>query len=683
MSRTSKNINHRGYVSLRVEKLELRSMMAVDFDAICRHSDLETHDHVDEFPAIVDSSGTANATTAGELSEAPSVVKSSLTSLPQLSSLPSAKAKLVLDFNGNTLASWGMKTNVVTPAYDIDGDPKTFSAQELANIKEIWARVAEDYAPFNIDVTTIDPGQLTNGVVAKIVIGGSSTDWYGASVGGVAYIGGFYNNAPNVGFAFAKNLGNGNARYTADAVSHEAGHLFGLSHQAEWSGSKLVSEYSDGNATWAPIMGVGYYAATTTWSNGATSASSTSYQDDMSILAGSLNGFGYRANLQSSASSAVSLGTTGTVSVNGLIAKNTDQQWWKFTTGGGTVSLNVNTATVGANLDSVLEIRNSAGTLLYSANASNTLNSSLKVSLGAGTYYAVVRSTGVYGYVGQYTLTGSFPKAQSTAQPPSNPPPPTTPQGQPKMTVSQGTTTVADGGSVSFGTVNLGGYVDKTFTVKNSGTGTLTLQALKDLPLGFTVVSKFSSSTLQAGQSTTFTVRMIMNWSSRFAGEIDILSNDASNTSYRINVSGLISSPEISMTVADGGTASFGTTTVGKPVDITFTIRSYGTAPLFLQAINPATLPAGFSIVSNIVPQTLGSGKTTTFTIRMNATKIGTFSGTIHFITNDYDEGVYDINLAGNVTAKALAPAAASVVENYALIDELMSQFAKEQDDWA
>ena len=43
------------------------------------------------------------------------------------------------------------------PAYSKDGDP-AFSAAELDAVQEVWARVAEDYAPFNIDVTTEDPG---------------------------------------------------------------------------------------------------------------------------------------------------------------------------------------------------------------------------------------------------------------------------------------------------------------------------------------------------------------------------------------------------------------------------------------------------------------------------------------------------------------------------------------------
>lgn len=60
-----------------------------------------------------------------------------------------------------------------TPAYDIDGDLTTFSAQELSNIQQIWAAVAEAYSPFN--VTTVDPGNWPGGGQHQFraVIGGN------------------------------------------------------------------------------------------------------------------------------------------------------------------------------------------------------------------------------------------------------------------------------------------------------------------------------------------------------------------------------------------------------------------------------------------------------------------------------------------------------------------------------
>jgi hypothetical protein len=55
-----------------------------------------------------------------------------------------------------------------------DGSPITWSAAELADVLAIWRALSEDYAPWDVDVTTEDPGDAylaTNGV--RAVIGGT------------------------------------------------------------------------------------------------------------------------------------------------------------------------------------------------------------------------------------------------------------------------------------------------------------------------------------------------------------------------------------------------------------------------------------------------------------------------------------------------------------------------------
>lgn len=475
-----------------------------------------------------------------------------ISSLPALNSLPGAIAQLVLDFDGNFLSTWGSKTNVATPAYDIDGDTTTFSDQELLNIREIWERVAEDFAPFRINVTTIDPGNLADKVVAKVAIGGSYADWYGSSAGGVAYVGGFYNSLSNVAFAFENDLGNGNPRYVAEAVSHESGHLFGLSHQALWNGTTLVSSYNQGDANWAPIMGVGYYSAVTTWSNGPTASGPTAYQDNMAIVAGTSNGFGYRANVNGSANNAASLGNSGLVNVRGVIARNSDEQWWWFNTNGGTASFSADVIATGANLDAVLELRDASGAVVFAANPSTSQSASLNVSLTAGSYYAVVRSTGVYGRVGQYTLTGSFVPG-SVVDPPT----------APEIGVTLDGSTIADGGSVAFGSTTVGTSVTRTITVKNEGNATLTLQAINaaDLPAGFSLASNLGDTSLQAGETATFTVRLDATSAGSYSGVLRITSDDADEGVYDLNIAGTVNpAPVLTSTIIDNGGSGYSQT---------------------------------------------------------------------------------------------------------------------------
>lgn len=115
-------------------------------------------------------------------------------------------ATLYLDFNGNHLSSWraGNKTftDVTTPVWDMDGHPTRFNAAEQAIIREVWSRVAEDFAPFNINVSTDYYGDFANGKAFQACIGGDNTDWLHDDASGIRSIGSFHDGEPTVVFAF-------------------------------------------------------------------------------------------------------------------------------------------------------------------------------------------------------------------------------------------------------------------------------------------------------------------------------------------------------------------------------------------------------------------------------------------------------------------------------------------------
>src|SRR5438552_2978612 len=294
--------------------------------------------------------------------------------VPQLASRPGAAATLYLDFNGHVQSSWGSFSNITSPAYDRDGDPTTFSATELTSINEIWTRVAEDFAPFNINVTTVEPASFAHGATLRVVVGGSWSDWYGTQANGVSFLNSFTGSDANVAYVFAKNIGGGFPKWVSEQVSHEAGHSFGLMNQSKWNGTVLQSELNPGANGWAPIMGSGNFATRTTWYNGNTDISPTSFQDDMAILAGATNGFGYAADdYADTLATACQLPISGSsVNLSGLIGQNGDQDVFKFTTAGGNLSFNLAVAKFGADLDSVLELRDASGQVVTIADDSTS-----------------------------------------------------------------------------------------------------------------------------------------------------------------------------------------------------------------------------------------------------------------------------------------------------------------------
>ncbi len=125
---------------------------------------------------------------------------------------------------------------------DRDGIPSSFSDSEKSDIIAIWRAVAEDFSPFNVDVTTEDP-TLAGGKAAleytdgtdqswgiRVCIGGSSNDWFGGGAGGVAYLGSFDWNSDTPAFVFSKDLGPDYPKYIWEATSHEVGHTLNLEH---------------------------------------------------------------------------------------------------------------------------------------------------------------------------------------------------------------------------------------------------------------------------------------------------------------------------------------------------------------------------------------------------------------------------------------------------------------------
>lgn len=323
--------------------------------------------------------------------------------VPAYSSRPQASVKLFLDFDGDFTPVWGSFSPGITPAYSIDGDATTFTPAELESIRQAWSGVAEAFSPFNIDVTTIDPGPLSHFQSYRIVIGGTGS-WYGPPAGGVAYAGGFFTQGlPLTAFVFSANLRPDDplhASFVAAATAHESGHGFGLLHQSTWDGNTLLDEYNRGDAHKAPIMGSSYRKRGVWWL-GPSSNSPYAIQDDLYILSNFENGFGYRADDHGNTPA----GATPLVgSVTGVIEKTSDVDFFTYQSTGGATVFTLAPAEFGAMLDGTLALYDAGGTLLQLADTTS-LGESIAAELMPGSYFLAVGSHGAFGDIGQYTLS--------------------------------------------------------------------------------------------------------------------------------------------------------------------------------------------------------------------------------------------------------------------------------------
>jgi len=358
-----------------------------------------------------------------------------------LHSRPSSKRKIYLDFNGHTTTGSAWNTSygvdpIISPAFDLDGVPGTFNNAELAMIQNIWRRVAEDYAAFDVDVTTQEPplDQMTRT---------SSTDLsYGARAlitknftpgtvkgdcgcGGFAYVGVFdnTNETYKTAFVFQDKLGNGE-KSIAEATSHEVGHNLGLSHDGTASAGYYTG-HGSGATGWAPIMGVGYSRELVQFSKGDYLGSNNK-EDDFAVMQS--NGVVFAADdfggtpATAAALSGTASGGLNTFDAQGLIETPSDIDVFKFSAAAGTVTVNARPFERSPNLDMLVQLRNAAGTVIAESNPVDALNGTISMVLpAAGTYYLSVQGTGkgdplatgytVYGSIGRYLLTVTAPAA--------------------------------------------------------------------------------------------------------------------------------------------------------------------------------------------------------------------------------------------------------------------------------
>lgn len=335
--------------------------------------------------------------------------------VPKLNSFPGTPATIFLDFDGHYVCS-GVWNN---------GLPFSCAPAALTDLQitEIFNRVAEDYRPFNVNITTDSAVFLAAPLIKRIRMIITPTSAWFPGVGGVTYIGSFTWGDDTPGFIFSDKLGPNNAKMIAECCSHESGHAVGLSHQSRYDGVNCttpVEQYNSGLGTgqssWAPIMGNSYYKNMSNWNNGPTPYGCTNLQDNLSIIT-TQNGFGYRTDDYTE----VMNGTTTTVSSNftkqGIITTDTDKDAFRFVLSQKSVyHLNADPYSVGANndganLDIKIQLYNGTGTLINTYDPAESMSVIIDTSLNAGTYYLVIDGTGntnigEYGSLGSYTLTG-------------------------------------------------------------------------------------------------------------------------------------------------------------------------------------------------------------------------------------------------------------------------------------
>lgn len=369
-----------------------------------------------------------------------------------LHSRPTATKTIYLDFDGFTARNtpWLGGREIVSPAWDPDRDGPEFSDNELRRIQGVWQRMSADFAPFDVNVTTEDPGE------ADLVNTGGNDERYGIRVvftpdntpapgaGGVAYINSFNWGYNDVGAtdtpSYVFNLGELAA---AAAGSHEVGHSIGLSHDGTndqhptQPGQTYYNGHGSGENGWIPIMGSGYYQNVSTWdngvyfgaNNGGTNANYRSGADDLQVIT-TQNGFGYVPDPEANTISDAEVlpveidveAGSASLSYLGVVSRTSDVDIFKIQAGQGTASFSidpyitesfVNTGTgfersiepsyfsssnwsqnQGANLDVEATLFDADGNVVAVSNPDGLRAEFVDIELEGGVYYLQIDGVG-------------------------------------------------------------------------------------------------------------------------------------------------------------------------------------------------------------------------------------------------------------------------------------------------
>lgn len=325
-----------------------------------------------------------------------------------LNSRPSSGKVIYLDVDGHTTTDdfWTSIPEFEPTAAPYVSPPGTGAQRDA--IYEIWSRVAEDYLPFDVNVTTRDPGveglrrtsPADQNYGQRIVISPTIQPWLGSGTLGIALLDVFDEAQDYSAFVFTPRLGPAGI---AEAAAHEAGHTLGLSHDGTRSGD----EYYGGHRDWAAIMGNPIGRAVTQWSRGEYE-DANNREDDIAEIAAYT---GFRADdhacvrlIESTSTTAGAIGAGGDVDVFAV----------DLGVGPATVALRPGLAE-GSNLHAQVTVRDAAGVAL-NARPSIVTNWQSAVAFDvavAGRYTIEVGSTGwltpvdgfsTYGSLGAYTL---------------------------------------------------------------------------------------------------------------------------------------------------------------------------------------------------------------------------------------------------------------------------------------
>jgi hypothetical protein len=201
--------------------------------------------------------------------------------------------------------------------------------------------------------------------------------------------------------------------------------------------------------------------------------------------------------------------------------------------------------------------------------------------------------------------------------------------------------------ALNFNNVQVGSSASAVTTLKNVGTGNVTLSQINLSGSGFSTSGIATPVLVVPGEALTLTVKYSPTSTRASSGDLSIVSAQGGITS--VTVSGTVSQSALTLSP---GSINFGSAVTGVANTQTVQISNPGTAAVTITAANISG--AGFSASGLSLPMTLGAGKATAVNVQFDPKSAGPSTGSLS-LASDASNPPSAIALSGAGVAAGLS----------------------------
>lgn len=235
----------------------------------------------------------------------------------------------------------------------------------------------------------------------------------------------------------------------------------------------------------------------------------------------------------------------------------------------------------------------------------------------------------------------------------------------PEIVVYDGSTTASPQVSsgvtaISLAPITQGGTASRDFLIENSGIADLDVSSITSSNPQF-VITGNAPLTLASGATDNFSISLTQTQIGSYTTTITINNSDADEAAFSFELSVIVEGPEVVLYQGSGTgstplingatTIDLGSVVQGNTASRIFTIENAGNLDLTVTTIS-ASDPA--FTVSGTTSTSIAPGATSTFTVDLISTTIGTYGATVTLSSDDFDEPTFSFGVTGQVNGARL-----------------------------